>query len=480
MKLSWKLFFATMPFFILCFTGMGAWVIQDGFQKNLQQEIQRYIAENHSFRNSYELTCHSLSEEQMREINGKELVESFYRHEEKDNAWMRVYSDTMEVLYQDAALRIPHEISGRLTGEQNTGYELVEQQEKTYLVVMGLTGSGRYVETTADISSLYADRSQQYARYRRGMVLGCLVTGCISFLVISLVMRKVQMISGAVRRFSDGQYEVRAGIKGRDEIGRLAEDFNWMADVMCSQMEELQKQVERQEEFTSAFAHELKTPMTSVIGYADLLRQVELTKEERDVCVNYIYEQGRRLQSLSHKLLELTLAGREELVIKEIPVRKLLQDVQKTAEPLLLEKEMILEIQAEEGMIYGDADLLSVVFLNFLDNARKASENGQCIRVRGKTGVNGYQICVEDEGRGIPEESLGRITEAFYMADKSRSRKEGGAGLGLALCSKILALHQVQWKIESRLQEGTKITVWFPDGKLKKQERKRHGKTDVG
>ena len=173
--------------------------------------------------------------------------------------------------------------------------------------------------------------------------------------------------------------------------------------------------MERQEEFTSAFAHELKTPLTSIIGYADTLRQMELSREETDMCANYIYHQGKRLQSLSYKLLELMMAGRQDFQQKEIPVQEFLQEVGAAVAPALEEKGILLEIQAQKGVIYGDRDLLSTVFINFIDNARKASESGQHIWVKGFVNGAGYIITVEDEGRGIPQESLSRITEALSL-----------------------------------------------------------------
>lgn len=135
-------------------------------------------------------------------------------------------------------------------------------------------------------------------------------------------------------------------------------------------------------------------------------------------------------------------------------------------------------VQAQEGILYGDRDLLSTVFINFLDNARKALEKGSCIRLTGRKDSDGYVMIVEDEGIGIPEEELARITEAFYMVDKSRARKEGGAGLGLALCRKILYLHRALWKIESAPGKGTKITVSFHMAERGKRERRKRRNRD--
>lgn len=480
MKLSWKLFFLTTPIFILFLTLTGSWVIQDSFQRSLQQEIGRCLAENQLFQNSYELTRHNLSKKQLAKVSVDWLVESFYQHDGKKSTNTRIYDESGSVLYQDTGMQVEHSIRESLTPENNTGYELVKWHDKMYLVVMSATSFSQYIETTADISELFTSRSEMYARYQTAMLFVCLTAGGLILLVIFAVMKNVKKLSTAVRSFAGGQYGVRAQVKSHDEIGALAADFNWMADAMSVQMEKLQSEVERQEEFTSAFAHELKTPLTSIIGYADTLRQMELSREETDMCANYIYHQGKRLQSLSYKLLELMMAGRQDFQQKEIPVQEFLQEVGAAVAPALEEKGILLEIQAQKGVIYGDRELLSTVFINFIDNARKASESGQHIWVKGFVNGAGYIITVEDEGRGIPQESLSRITEAFYMADKSRARKEGGAGLGLALCRKILEVHRALWKIESEQGRGTTITVCLRNTQMKRQEQRRRRRKDVG
>lgn len=479
MKLSWKLFFLTTPIFILFFTFFGTWIIQDSFQGSLEKEIRRCVAENQVLHNSYELTRHSLTQEQLAQASMQQIVESFYRRDGRQNdTVLRIYDMDGTVQYQDNGLQVAHKIREQLSGEQNEGYELVEQGNRTYLAVMCLTGFGQYIETISDVSALYKQRAQMYGRYQIGMLLVSLAAGGLILLVIFLVMKNVRTLSAAVRKFAGGEYEVRMAVKSHDEIGALAEDFNWMADSMSMQMDKLQNEVERQEEFTSAFAHELKTPLTSVIGYADMLRQMELSPEETATCANYIYHQGKRLQSLSYKLLEMMMVGKQEMPKKEIPVQDFLREVGQTVEPSLTEKGIYLKIRAQKGTIYGDRDLLSTVFINFLDNARKASESGSSIFINGFSEAGGYTITVEDEGRGIPQEALNRITEAFYMVDKSRARKEGGAGLGLALCAKILDVHGALWRIESQPQKGTRITVSFRNSDRKKQEQRKRRRKD--
>lgn len=461
MRLSWKIFFITTPIFVIFLTFFGLWMIQDNFNENLDREVERCMIENQMFQNSYELTLHSLSDEQRAQASTKQLVESFHKRGDDRNASARIYDADGEVLYQDNALAVEHSIAEQLDKEHNVGYEIVRQGGETYLVVQARSDSGERIETTKDITEIYTGRSEMYARYQIGVLVLSVLVGGLILLALFLVMRNMKKLSSATRRFATGRYDTRVKIGSTDEIGRLAEDFNWMANTMNTQMEQLQSEVARQEEFTAAFAHELKTPLTSIIGYADTIRQMDLSPEETDMCADYIFRQGKRLQSLSYKLLDLTMAGREDILLREIRAEDLLHEVERTVLPSLLEKQLTIQTEAQDGFIYGDRDLLISLFVNLIDNARKASDSGKRIRVVGVNLLDGYAVSVEDEGRGIPPEELSRITEAFYMVDKSRARKEGGAGLGLALCQKIVELHRAVWQMESEPGAGLKVTVRF-------------------
>lgn len=476
MKLSWKLFFITTPVFILFLTFFGSWMIQDNFQNNLNREVGRCMMENQMFQNSYELTRHSLSEEQIEQASVQKMVETFHRKQGQTGSSMRVFDTDGEILYQDNGFRLEHEMLELLNEEQNVGYELFRQQDETYIVVLSLTSFGEFIETTKNISEVYQERADMYATYQTGVLILTVLVGGVILLLLFFVMRNMQKLSRATRQFAQGNYDVRVQIRSRDEIGMLADDFNWMANEMNQQMQKLKEEVRRQEEFTSAFAHELKTPLTSIIGYADTIRQMELSQEETDMCADYIYHQGKRLQSLSYKLLEMTMAGKQEIVSREVSVPELLAEVEKTVAAALQEKQLTLIVQAQTGVIYGDRDLLASLFINLIDNARKASENGTRIWIVGTAVQGGYMVTVQDEGSGIPKEELSRITEAFYMVDKSRARKEGGAGLGLALCQKIIELHQGSWQMESEPGKGLKVTVRFGIPEVTRRERRRRSR----
>ena len=148
--------------------------------------------------------------------------------------------------------------------------------------------------------------------------------------------------------------------------------------------------------------------------------------------------------------------------MREIPVKELMRALMPVVLPSLRERHIHLHISGKKGVIYGEKDLLLSLFINLIDNARKALDDGGHIWLQGQQEGKVYHFRVIDNGRGIPEEELDKITEAFYMVDKSRARKEGGAGIGMALCQKIITLHHASWKIESRPQVGTVISISFP------------------
>lgn len=473
MKLSWKLFFITTPIFIVFLTVFGTWMIQANFQNSLDREVEACMVENQMFQNSYELTKHALSEKQQEQASVKKIVESFYHRQGKRDGNARILGRYWEVLYQDNDLDVQHDIMEELDDSHNIGYEIKRHGDDVYIAVLCRSVFGEYIETTKNITEIFRNRAEMYSRYRAGVLLMTVLVGGVILFILFFVMRNMQKLSRATRQFARGKYDVRVDIRSHDEVGTLAADFNWMANAMNTQMEQLQNEVQRQEEFTAAFAHELKTPLTSIIGYADTIRQMELSPEETDMCADYIYRQGKRLQSLSYKLLEMTLAQKQEISFREIYVPEFLQEVQKTVAVSLQEKQLRLEISAQEGVIYGDRELLASVFINLIDNARKASEEGKNIRLTGLAFPGGYSVTVEDEGRGIPPEELSRIAEPFYMVDKSRSRKEGGAGLGLALCRKIIELHQGSWQFQSDPGKGLKITVLFGLPEMTGRERIR-------
>ena len=117
--------------------------------------------------------------------------------------------------------------------------------------------------------------------------------------------------------------------------------------------------------------------------------------------------------------------------------------------------------EVEQALIWMEPEIMKTVFINLIDNARKAINGGGTIWIWGKKVIDGYQIVIRDDGQGMNAEELDRIIKPFYMVDKSRARSQGGAGLGLAICEEILALHGFEMKFESKEEVGTKVAVFM-------------------
>ncbi len=315
-----------------------------------------------------------------------------------------------------------------------------------------------------DITELYEESRELFLR-GGGMAL---VLAVILLLALSLVVRRIlrpfHHLSSAAAKIADGDYSVRMEMRGHDEVAEVAKSFNEMARQVEGHVQSLAETNEKQRRLLGALAHELKTPMTGIQGYTELLQRVELPKERQQEALSYIEQECKRLSRLSAKLLQLEeLAGESEEEIraekKTLEVGKLFAETEKLLHRRLAEKEICLETEIAEdaGTVEGDADLLISLLTNLADNAVKASAPGGVIRLAAtKEGLS-----VSDEGKGIPKEELAKITEPFYMVDKSRSRQAGGAGLGLALCDQIARLHGWNLRIESEPGRGTRAEVCF-------------------
>lgn len=292
--------------------------------------------------------------------------------------------------------------------------------------------------------------------YFAAILVGMALLGLLSAFLTGPLKR----MSRAAGRMAQGDYEERLAVRGRDEIGELAESFNRMAGAVEEKVRELSAAAREREDFVANFSHELKTPMTSIIGYADMLYQRELPRNEVRDASWYIWNEGMRLEALALKLMDLTVLGRQEFPLQEMAAEELLADAAGGLEPLFAQKGVAFELSAEPAYLRVECDLLKTLLINLLDNSVKAG----CTRLElsgTETPEGEYRICVRDNGCGMEQEELSRITEAFYMVDKARSRKQHGAGLGLALAARIARIHGSELEFQSRKGMGTQVSLRF-------------------
>lgn len=315
------------------------------------------------------------------------------------------------------------------------------------------------LEARFDTSDVYIARQTQlrlfFVIYIVVVLLGVLFAGALSH----VLTKRLDSLTKAVRTISGGDLTTRSDIRTKDEFGQLSRDFDAMTDKLQENIGKLESDMQRQEAFMGAFAHELKTPMTAIIGYADLLRQDGLDETTRLMAADYIYSEGQRLEKLSFKLLDILLLKKDTPVMREVSLTGFLQEVERALSPVLKKRNIRLVCRGERGKVLLEPDLVKSLVYNLVDNAAKAMDAGGVIAVKGSVIPGGCEIQVADNGRGMEEAELSRITEAFYRVDRSRSRQQGGAGLGLALCQQIVQLHGGNLKFQSKPGIGTRVTV---------------------
>lgn len=315
------------------------------------------------------------------------------------------------------------------------------------------------LEARFDTADVYTARQVQlrlfFIIYIVVVLLGIVAAGALSH----VLTKHLDKLTRSARKISAGNLDIRSNIRTPDEFGQLSRTFDNMTDRLQENILRMESEMQRQEAFMGAFAHELKTPMTAIIGYADLLRQDGLPEDTRLTAADYIYSEGQRLEKLSFKLLDLLLLEKDEVIFKEVNLSAFLEDVEKALAPVLEKKNVKLVCRGVRGKVKLEPDLVKSLLYNLVDNAGKAMDAEGAIAVRGTLIPGGCEILVADNGRGMEETELSRITEAFYRVDKSRSRQQGGAGLGLALCRRIVELHGGHIHFDSTPGNGTRVTV---------------------
>lgn len=479
MKFADKLFLATTALLTLIFTVFGSWMISASFSSLLDREAERGNSESRMFHLLFEMGYRS-AEDYGEDYALDKTLNSITESVERDGSHCYVLSEDETCLYGEEFLvsnglkEDVLQLRDSLSGKNDYGYVIAHSGEGFFLVTVGMadTRSQLWLGICRELNELYEMRQALLRRYYIALTVLLSAGGISIYLLARYITRPIRRLGWVASRIAGGNYESRSNISSNDEIGALSKAFNRMMDQLVEEMERKVLEAKQKEDFTAAFAHELKTPLTSIIGYADMMNTMKMSEKESAEATFYIYNQGKRLESLSYKLLNLVGMDRTPIDVKPVQAKKLEENIRNTVRPIWVQRKIQGKVDMDKGIIWGDEELLLSLFYNLLDNAAKAMDKGEAgfILMKGtRLDDDRYEIKVVDNGRGIPESEISRITEAFYMVDKSRSRKEGGAGIGMALCNKIISLHGGTLQITSKLGEGTVMVVTFP-GTLPEEE----------
>lgn len=280
------------------------------------------------------------------------------------------------------------------------------------------------------------------------------VAGITALSMIFLIWRSllpIKKLTAGSDRFASGEYDSRICFKGKNELSELAQSFNHMADAIEQHIKEVEDISEERQMLLSALSHEMKTPVTAISGYAYALTHAKLSKEQERDAIFFIESECRRLERLSGKLMLLLSLNESEILLQEVSANRFIDNLRPILQPIAKEHAVSLTFESDGAMLNIESDLMTCLVTNLVDNARKAGAKN--IRV---SFLNG-ELCVIDDGKGIPEEEFEKVTQPFYILDKSRNAE--GFGLGLALVCRIAELHGAELVIESKENKGTAMKI---------------------
>ena len=266
------------------------------------------------------------------------------------------------------------------------------------------------------------------------------------------IVKPIKEITKATKKVSGGDFNVELKSTRLDEIGELTNNFNKMVKGLRSTNE-------LQNDFINNVSHELKTPITSIQGFAKLLEDDNLSKEDKLDYINIINEESDRLLNLSNNILKLSkLQNQEKIENKtDVDISEQIRREVAALEPRWKEKNIKFNVKMEEIHFIGDEDLLLQVWTNLLDNAIKFLNYGGEINITANKQNNKIIIKIQDNGIGMTEEETERIFDKFYQTDRSHSEK--GSGLGLSIVKRIVELSGGEITVKSEKGKGTTFKV---------------------
>lgn len=322
-----------------------------------------------------------------------------------------------------------------------------------------------YVAVRSDFTEIKNQQRRFWSLYGVTVFTISAVSGLLLFLSAKKITYPLKRLARASDEIALGNYGKTVDVKGSDnEISALSKSFNTMSLAVEQNIKEIKEDGERRDRFVSDFSHELKTPMTAIIGYAQLLDSYELEPQERKEAAQAVYGEAKRLERLSRQMLDLYILRNESTEFEEIGLSEIEKQLKTTLEFLSEKYRVPFSVDLGTETVFANRELLISLLYNLADNAFKASEPESPIEIYSALEDGRVKITVRDRGRGIAKENLQLLTEPFYREDKSRSRAQGGAGLGLSLCKEIAEIHGTSLCFESEKGKGTAVSFALRKG----------------
>jgi len=462
MRFWQKAFICTILLFLVGFDISAYLIIGKSYSMLLEQTTQNAINDHYLIKKSLRERLLAVREnyDEFNADNLAFLIQPYAGYYGNQQIYFEFYLKD-ELVYTSFAFERGFDLN---VSEGQIGYGLIETGNTPFLWITSVLDA-----PFSDMKLIYIKKVQQIKDHRSQITAYCIaVSVIVSVILAGIIITMLLKLTSPLRKLNRAAIEMTAGnyskkvdIKSHDEVGELASSFNAMSSHVQSHIDELSRLTESKQQFVDNLAHEIRTPITAILGYGEVMGNEKISDDERNMAIRYIISQSERIKNLSAKLIDLAYLGSVQAELERVALSEMVQSVEATVRKSLEEKDIAFTKQIDVDFLYTDRDLLETLLQNLVENAIRA------VAVNGKVAItailedNNAAILVADDGIGMEPDELSKIAEPFYRVDRSRSRKHGGVGLGLSLCSSIAAVLGAELSFTSDLGKGTTAKVKF-------------------
>lgn len=302
--------------------------------------------------------------------------------------------------------------------------------------------------TALDVSPVYALRRELLRGAAALGLIGLALAGALAIWISGVLTRPLSQLADAAAKLADGDYAAPLPAAKNDEMNALIRAFSRMSAAIDERETALRTQAEERQALIDALAHEMRTPLTAILGGARLLQQSRLSGSQQSELLDTMAREASRLSTMDERLLLLTRLDHEAPAFAPFDSQAMAREALSVYDGVRLE--------GDDAVFVGERELTILLLRNLVVNAQRA---GGKEAVRVTLHPDGFDVT--DYGCGMTKEQIARAFEPFYKADKARTRRAGGAGLGLPLCRKIARLHHGELHMESEIGRGTRVCYRF-------------------
>lgn len=437
MKFSQKIFLMSFILITITISIIGVLTINKNHSTSMNAKIDKGIIQINSIMGNINL----YNSNNISVLAGQYL---------KDNTHIEVYMDG-EMIFSNFLKEYSH-ITEKFDSKNNKIQTYIENN----ILFMQLTQQNYKIITATDITEIDKLKDEQIEFYIRINIGGSFIISFILYICVNFITRKIKILDVAAKQIAKGDYKIDIKNLGKDEIGSLARTFNNMAIAIDTNINTINKISQNRKNFISNITHEIRTPLTSIIGYSSLIKNKKVT--DLNTINNYalkINNEGIYIKEMTDKLKDLILLENTDIQLENVNISEEITKIMKDIKETFKNVDFITDI---EKNVWGKVDtiLLKSLLFNLIKNSIESYEKQPIVKIiLEKNGT----IRVADYGKGIPKDEIEKIKDPFYTLNKNRNREISGMGLGLSLCTTIVKVHKGSLKIESELGKGTQIII---------------------